>query len=165
MNSHAEMMVAFAPCFEATLLASSVTPESVYDLEAQIDAFALLDPADIETANDILYAPKVTAKRKQQLTFLLEKSKKLLEHYDAEKQAEAVQLLRGFVRFYEFLLHVSCFEDVELHKKYNFITHLLACIDIRHSGAGFDLAGKIRATNFVQRWRSMRSLVWWPGPS
>lgn len=25
------------------------------------------------------------------------------------------------IRFYEFLLQVSCFEDVDLHKKYNFI--------------------------------------------
>lgn len=44
--------------------------------------YAILDPADIESANDILYSEKVTSKQKQRLTFFLQKSKKLLEHYD-----------------------------------------------------------------------------------
>ncbi|WP_291355692.1 DEAD/DEAH box helicase family protein [Desulfovibrio sp.] len=151
VNSYDEMKGAFAPYFTATLLASSVTPESIYDLEAQIDAYAILDPGDVETANAILYSGKVTAKQRQQLTFFLEKTRKLLEHYDEEKQEECMQLLRGFVRLYEFLLQASCFEDVELHKKYNFIKYLLAFINIRHSGPGFDLTGKIRAANFVQK--------------
>ena len=151
VNSYDEMKAAFAPYFTATLLATSVTPESIYDLEAQIDAYAILDPGDVETANAIFYSPKITAKQKQQLTFFLEKRRKLLEHYDEEKQEEFFGLLRSFVRFYEFLLQASCFEDVELHKKYTFITYLLAFINIRHSGAGFDLTGKIRAANFVQK--------------
>ena len=56
-----------------------------------------------------------------------------------------------FVRFYEFLLQVSCFEDADLHKKYNFITYLLAYINIKHPGGGYNLDGKIKATNFVQK--------------
>ena len=59
--------------------------------------------------------------------------------------------MRHFVRFYEFLLQVSCFEDVDLHKKYNFITYLLSYINIKHPGGGYNLDGKIKATNFVQK--------------
>ena len=58
--------------------------------------------------------------------------------------------MRHLVRFYEFLLQVSCFEDTDLHKKYNFITYLLAYINIKHPGGGYNLDGKIKATNFVQ---------------
>ena len=60
-------------------------------------------------------------------------------------------MMRHFVRFYEFLLQVSCFEDTDLHKKYNFITYLLAYINIKHPGGGYNLDGKIKATNFVQK--------------
>ena len=49
------------------------------------------------------------------------------------------------------MLQVSCFEDVDLHKKYNFITYLLAYINIKHPGGGFNLDDKIKATNFVQK--------------
>ena len=59
--------------------------------------------------------------------------------------------MRKFVRFYEFLLQVSNFEDVELHKKYKFIAFLLAYVNIKHPGIGFNLDGKINATNFVQK--------------
>ena len=151
VNSYEEIKAAFAPYYTTTLLANSVTPNAIYDLEATIDAYGILDPADIEVANDILYASKVTGKQKQQLTFYLQKSKKLLEHYEYETQRQAVADMRGFVRYYEFLLQVSSFEDTELHKKYNFISYLLAYINIKHPGGGFNLDGKIKASQFVQK--------------
>ncbi|MFR8873605.1 MAG: type I restriction endonuclease subunit R [Oscillospiraceae bacterium] len=152
VNSYEDMKAAFAPYYTTTLLSNSVTPNAIYDLEAKIDAYALFDPADIDSANEILYAEKVTGKhRKQRLTFFLQKSKKLLDHYEYEEQREAVAAMRSFVRYYEFLLQVSCFEDVELHKKYNFIAYLLAYINIKHPGAGFNLDGKIKASNFIQK--------------
>jgi len=36
-------------------------------------------------------------------------------------------------------------------KKYSFITYLLSFINIKHPGGGFDLTGKIKASNFVQK--------------
>lgn len=151
VNSYKDMKDAFAPYYTTTLLSNSVTPSAVYDLEAKIDAYALFDPADIESANEILYAEKITSKQKQRLAFFLQKSKKLLDHYEYEDQREAVAAMRSFVRYYEFLLQVSCFEDHELHQKYNFISYLLAYINIKHPGGGFNLDGKIKASSFVQK--------------
>ena len=151
VNSYDDIKSAFAPYYTTTLLANSVTPSAIYDLEARIDAYVLFDPADIESVNEILYSEKVTAKQKQRLTFFLQKSKKLLEHYDYEDQREAVSVMRSFVRYYEFLLQVSSFEDTDLHKKYNFIAYLLAYINIKHPGGGFNLDGKIKASNFIQK--------------
>ena len=85
--------------------------------EASINGF----PEDRLTKEFDTDAEKVTSKQKQRLTFFLQKSKKLLEHYEYEEQRQAVAAMRSFVRYYEFLLQVSCFEDTELHKKYNFI--------------------------------------------
>ena len=149
VNSYEDIKSAFAPYYTTTLLANSVTPSAVYDLEAKIDAYGILDPADIEAANDILYADKVNGK--QRLTFFLQKSKKLIEHYEYNTQCQCVADMRSFVRFYEFLLQVSSFEDTDLHKKYNFVSYLLAYINIKHPGGGFNLDGKIKATNFVQK--------------
>lgn len=141
----------FAPYYTTTLLSNSVTPNAVYDLEAKIDAYAILDPADIEAANDILYSEKVTGRQKQRLTFFLQKGKKLLERYEYEAQRNCIAIMRSFVRFYEFLLQVSSFEDTDLHKKYNYIAYLLAYINIKHPGGEFNLDGKIKETNFVQK--------------
>ena len=151
VNTYEEIKNAFAPYYTTTLLSNSVTPSAVYDLEAKIDAYAILDPADIEAANEILYAQKVSGKDKQRLTFFLQKSKKLLDGFEYEEQRNCVAIMRSFVRFYEFLLQASSFEDTDLHKKYNYIAYLLAYINIKHPGGGFNLDGKIKATNFVQK--------------
>ena len=151
VNTYEDIKAAFAPYYTTTLLANSVTPSAIYDLEAKIDAYTLFDPDDIEVANDILYADKVTGKQKQRLTFFLQKSKKLLERFEYNEQREVVATMRGFVRYYEFLLQVSGFEDTDLHKKYNFISYLLSFINIKHPGGGFNLDGKIKASNFVQK--------------
>ena len=151
VNSYEDIISAFAPYYTTTLLSNSVTPTAIYDLEAQVDAYTVLDPDDIEKANELFYKKNPSASEKKLMIFCLRKAKNMIEKYDNLKQREIVVTMRHFVRFYEFLLQVSCFEDVELHKKYNFITYLLSYIDIKHPGGGFNLDGKIQATNFVQK--------------
>lgn len=151
VNSYEDIKAAFAPYYTTTLLSNSVTPIAIYDLEAKLDAYAVLDPDDIDKANELLYKPKVTSKDKQRLTFFFNKTKNLIEKYELIKQKDIVALMRHLVRFYEFLLQASCFEDVDLHKKYNFVTYVLAFINIKHPGGGYNLDGKIKATNFVQK--------------
>ena len=151
VNEYEDIQAAFAPFYTTTLLSNSVTPNAVYDLEAKVDAFAIIDPMDVDNMIELLYEDKVTAKQKQRITFYLQKSKKLLENYEYIQQKEAVTSMRRLVRYYEFLLQVSSFEDAELHKKYRYINYLLAYINIKHPGGGFDLDGKIKATDFVQK--------------
>lgn len=151
VNTYEDIKAAFAPYYTTTLLANSVTPTAIYDLEAKIDAYMFLDPSDIENANDILFKSKLEAADRKKLNYYFGKAKKLVENYSLEEQQNIVSLMRSFVRFYEFMLQVSCFEDVELHKKYNFITYLVSYINVKHPGGGYNLDGKIRATNFVQK--------------
>ena len=151
VNTYEDIETAFAPYYTTTLLSNSITPTAIYDLEAQIDAYTVLDPMDIENANNLLYKKKVTAKEKKTLVFYFNRAKNMIEQYDLLKQREIVAVMRRFVRFYEFLIQASSFEDVDLHKKYTFINYLLAFINIKNPGPGFNLDGKIKATNFVQK--------------
>ena len=151
VNSYEDIVNAFAPYYTTTLLSNSVTPSAIYDIEAQIDAYAVIDPEDVDKVNDILYKEKVSAAEKKKINFCLEKSQKLIEHYSIDNQREIITEMKHFVRFYEFMIQVSCFEDIELHKKYNYIILLLSHINIKHPGDGYNLDGKIRATQFVQK--------------
>lgn len=151
VNSYEDIIGAFAPFYTTTLLSNSVTPNAIYDIEAQIDAYVIMDPYDIESVNEILYKEKATPADKKKINFCLNKSQKLIENYSIEKQQEIYVEMRHFVRFYEFMIQATCFEDIELHKKYNYIILLFAHINIKHPGPGFNLDGKIRATQFVQK--------------
>ena len=151
INNYEDIITAFEPYYTTTLLANSVTPTAIFDLEAKIDGYTVIDPNDVDNANELLYKDKITSKDKQKLTFYFQKSKKLIEHYSIEQQQELISLMKRFVRFYEFILQVSSFEDIDLHKKYNFISYLISYINISGSGGGYNLDGKIKASNFVQK--------------
>lgn len=151
VNEYEDIEVAFSKYYTTTLLSNSVTPSAIYDIEAKIDGYTVIEPMDIDDANEVLYKDNITAKEKKRLTFLFQKAKKNIEKLDVGEQREVVMIMRRFVRFYEFLLQVSCFEDIELHKKYKFIALLLAYVNIKHPGGGYNLDGKINAMNFVQK--------------
>lgn len=151
VNTYDDIVKAFEPYYTTTLLANSVTPSAVYDLEAKLDGYYILDPNDIEQVAQLLYGGDTHAKTKGKLNFYFGRAKKRLEEYDFLKQLEIAAVMRHFVRFYQFLIQVSCFEDIELHKKYLFVDYLLSYIDIRQPGRGYDLDGKIKASNFVQK--------------
>ena len=154
VNTYKDVEKAFAPFYTTTLLSGNLNPKHIYDLETNLDAFMVLDPLDIQNFNEILFKKRtraITAAEKKALTFYLQKAEKAVRAYNAEQQKEIRVRLRGFVKFYEFLLQVSCFKDVEIHKKYVFITYLLSYLDVAEGGSGFDLTGKIKASNFVQK--------------
>ena len=151
VNSYEDIEKAFAPYYTTTLLANSVTPTAVYDLEAKLDGYFILDPGDIEETAKILYKDSIDAKDRKRITFFLQKAEKQIKQNEIIKQLEIVAVIRHFIRFYQFLIQASCFEDVELHKKYLFCTYLDAFLDIRNPGGGFDLTGMIKAEKFVQK--------------
>ena len=151
VNKYEDIVAAFKPYYTTTLLANSVTPSAVYDLEAKLDGYTVLDPTDIDCAVEYLYQGDSNAAVKKKLNYYFKRAKNRIDQYDILKQLEIVAVMRHFIRFYEFLIQVSCFEDVELHKKYLFVNYLMSYIDIKHPGGGYNLDGKIKASNFVQK--------------
>ncbi len=151
VNKYEDIVAAFKPYYTTTLLANSVTPSAVYDLESKLDGYTVLDPTDIDCAVEYLYQGDSNAAVKKKLNYYFKRAKNRIDQYDILKQLEIVAVMRHFIRFYEFLIQVSCFEDVELHKKYLFVNYLMSYIDIKHPGGGYNLDGKIKASNFVQK--------------
>jgi len=152
VNSIEDIQKAFEPYYTSTILCNTVTPELVYELDAKIDSFNIFTIDSAIEANEIFYSGSYTQKQKEEkITFLLSKAKKQFDILDENDQRESYYTFRKFVRFYEFLLQVSSFNDVDLHKKYNFIVWLLPYLKIGKSGTGFDLKGMIDANNFYQK--------------
>ncbi len=150
-NSYQDMVSAFSKFYTTTLLSNTVTPVAIYDLEAKLDGYFFMDPADIENFNKLLYESEHTAKDKKQMTFYLQKAKHVIDGFEEQNRGQCAVDIRHFVRFYEFLLQATSFEDVELHKKYNFLNYLVSYIKINHPGGGYNLDGKIKASGFVQK--------------
>lgn len=157
VNTYEDMQNAFAPYYETTLLSGSANPSLIYDLSAKIDGYFVLDPDDIDKFSELLFAAghgdmkRLDKRKRQKLTAYLARANHRIQEQKEETRREITQTMRHFRRFYQFLLLVSPLSDVELHKKYVFVDYLLSWLNIRHAGGGFDLKGKIEASNFVQR--------------
>ena len=152
VNKIEEIENSFKPYYTTTLLCNTVTPELVYELDSKVDSFYLFSLEDAEKANEYFYdTTLIPSKKEEKITYLLSKANKAFKGMEENTQRELYFTLRHFVRFYEFLLQVSSFTDVDLHKKYNFIVWLLPYLKIGSPGTGFDLKGKIQATNFYQK--------------
>ena len=155
VNTVEDIEKAFKPYYTTTLLTNTVNRESVYELESKVNEFDILDVDDINTFTDILYSDdKSNATKKATVNACLQRAKKKFDLFDEKKQRECYLTLRKFVRFYEFLLLISSFKDtnVDLYKKYKFITYLISYLKVNSAGNGFDLDDKIRADVFYQKY-------------
>lgn len=151
VNTYEEIEKSFEPYYTTTILSNTINPSLVYENEQKIDSYFIMDYDDIEKFNDIIYKSDITNTDKKNINTYLAKAKKKFDALDILVQREAYQDFRKFVRFYEFLIQISAFEDTELHKKYNFASYLVSYLKVRSGGNGFDLKDKITATNFVQK--------------
>lgn len=147
-NKYEDIIAAFSKYYTATLLSNSVTPSAAYDLMAKIEGYYFLDPADVENFTELLYKDKQNAKDKKQMRFYLQKAKRVIDGFSEQTHDQAIVDIRHFIRFYEFLLQATCFEDVDLHKKYKFLSALISFLSMKHSGGGFNLDGMIKASGF-----------------
>ena len=152
VNDYDDIIHDFSKYYTATLLSNSVTPASVYDIEAKLDGYYVIDPSDVEKYNELLHKELITSADKKAMTYLLQKTKHTIETgRDPMEKDEIILTVRHFVRFYEFLLQVTCFEDIELHKKYHFLSALQAYLKMNSHGGGFNINGLIEASGFAQK--------------
>ena len=116
-----------------------------------MDQYNFLDIDDIEEFNGYLYQDKRTSKEKARMWALLDKSLQIINRHPEPERLAIRAKIKQFLRFYSFLIQATCFESVDLHKKYNFLSYLVKEIEVGSGGNDFDIADKITASNFRQK--------------
>lgn len=150
-NTYEDIQNAFAPYYTETVLNETITPSDIRAVEAQVDQYGFLNVDDIDAFNEYLYKEKRTGKEKAKMWSLLDKSLQIINNSPVLEKMEIRATIKRFIRFYSFLIQATCYENVDLHKKYNFLTYLVKEIEIGGGGNDFDIADKITASNFKQK--------------
>lgn len=149
-NKAEDIVKAFAPFYEETELFDTISPSDIRRLEEEIEFYNLLTDNDIIEFNDLLYLPKRTAKQKQRMWSLLDNAAREVRKKNIEEQFAIRTTIRRFLKSYCFLIQATCYENVELHKRYNYLSYLVKELDIK-SGNDFDIADKITVGGFEQK--------------
>ena len=150
-NEYEDIQKAFEPYYTDTILGNTVTPSDIYKLSEKINQYNILDWDDIVTFNELLYKEEITSKDKIKMENLVDKALKKVYQYEKKKQIEIRSAIKSFNKFYTFLIQASCFEDTDIHRKYNFLSYLINEIDIDTSGSHLSLKDKISATYIRQK--------------
>ncbi len=149
-NKAEDIMKAFAPFYEETELFDTISPSDIRRLEEEIEFYNILTDNDITEFNDLLYLPKRTAKQKQRMWALLDNAAREVRKKNTEEQFAIRTTIRRFLKSYCFLIQATCYENVELHKRYNYLSYLVKELDIK-GGNDFDIADKITVSGFEQK--------------
>ncbi len=149
-NKAEDIVKAFAPFYEETELFDTISPSDIRRLEEEIEFYNILTDNDITEFNDLLYLPKRTAKQKQRMWALLDNAAREVRKKNTEEQFAIRTTIRRFLKSYCFLIQATCYENVELHKRYNYLSYLVKELDIK-GGNDFDIADKITVSGFEQK--------------
>jgi type I restriction enzyme R subunit len=149
-NKADDILKAFAPFYEETELFDTISPSDIRRLEEEIEFYNILTENDIDEFNDLLYLPKRTSRQKQRMWALLDNAAREVRKKDIEEQFAIRTTIRRFLKSYCFLIQATCYENIELHKRYNYLAYLVKELDIK-GGNDFDIADKITVSGFEQK--------------
>jgi type I restriction enzyme R subunit len=150
-NEYGDIKKAFEPYYKDTILFQTISPSDIRDLDREIDEYDFLDADDIDEFNTYLYQPTRTVKDKQRMWALLDKSLRIIMKRPEKEQMEIKITMHRFLKGYCFLIQATAYENIDFHKRYNFMSYLIKELNPGSGGNNFDIADKITVSDFRQK--------------
>lgn len=150
-NSYEKIEAAFKPYYHNTILFQTLSPSDVREIDRVIEEHDFLDYDDIEEFNHYLLQPRRTNRDKQNMWSLLDKAARRIMKHPEKKRHEICSDIRNFLKSYCFIIQATAYENVELHKRYNFLSYLIKEVNPGTGGNDFEIADKIIISNVRQR--------------
>jgi type I restriction enzyme R subunit len=150
-NEYADIKNAFAPYYEETELFETASPHDIRELADVIESYGILSESDVNRFNEYLYKAKRNSRDKEKMWSLLDGALKKVQAKPLNERIAIRTTIRRFLRQYRFIIQATSYENVELHKRYNFLAYLINEIDVSGGGNDFEIADKVTVSDFEQR--------------
>lgn len=150
-NSYDDIKAAFSPFYKDTILFETISPSDIRDMDRVIEEHDFLDTDDVEEFNKYLYQPSRSTRDKQRMWLLLDKALKSITKRPVKDQETIKKDIKKFLKGYCFLIQATAYENLELHKRYNFLSYLVKELNPGGGGNNFDIADKITVSDFRQK--------------
>jgi len=144
VNKAEDIQEAFKPYYQATIVEEVTEPNLLYDIQNQLHAYGVYVKDELDRFNSVYFKPKDKKTFKDRailnhfIDIAVKRFKKLEEQQKQDFNSQAVK----FVRLYSFILQITPFEDIELHKLYVYLTYLLKKLP-KEKGSTIHLADEI----------------------
>ncbi len=128
VNDTEEILSAFQPYYEETLLSEETDPNKLYDLKSKIEKTGVIEKSDVDSFCKIFFksGKYQTVKDHAQLNSLVDSAvNRFIEISKDEAKEDFKHTLTVFTRLYAFLSQIMPFQDSDLEKFYAYSRLLL----------------------------------------
>ncbi|HEX21239.1 MAG TPA: type I restriction endonuclease subunit R [Actinobacteria bacterium] len=145
VNEPEDILEAFKPYYEATLIGERADPGQLYQLKARLDAAGVYHWSEVEEFARIFYKPKNAQHSgdHQRLNACLDTAVKRFSELEETEREELCGVFADYRNLYAFLAQIIPFGDSELEKLYSYIRFLLTKLPKRDIGSPLDLEGEV----------------------
>jgi len=125
VNTKEEILEAFKPYYEATILDEEINVNLIYDTKNALRSFRLYNDEDIEKFVKIYYKKgKQTETDLGKMTGVLKPVVERYKDLDEEQRFDFKRSARNFVKWYSYISQITRMFDRELQKEYVFVSYL-----------------------------------------
>ncbi len=145
VNAADEILSAFQPYYQTTLLEEDSDPNRLYDLQTQLEAFEVYTDKDVDAFAEVFYTPDVPLEALQPI---LDSVATIWSYKPEPDREEFRSTLQKFIRFYGFISQIITFEDVGLEKLYVFSKALNRKLPRRQTPLPFEIRDAVDLESF-----------------
>jgi type I restriction enzyme R subunit len=127
VNEPDEILAAFQPYYEQTLIGEQADARQLYELQAKLDAAQVYHKPEVEEFAKVFYRPKrfQTPADHARMNACLDPAVARYTQLEEEKREEFRKTLVAYRNLYAFLAQIIPFQDTDLEKLYSYIRFLL----------------------------------------
>jgi type I restriction enzyme R subunit len=145
VNSADEILAAFQPYFQTTLLEEETDPNKLYDLQTELEAFEVYTDDDVDEFAEIFYTPNVPLEKLQPI---LDRVVMIWGYKPEPDKEDFRSRLQKFIRLYGFISQIITFEDVDLEKLYVFSKALNRKLPRRRNPLPYEIRESVDLDSF-----------------
>jgi type I restriction enzyme R subunit len=126
-NSHEDIEESFKEYYEMTSLKEKTDPNKLFDLVEELDKFNIYDDELLDE-----FTKAILANKKENIIHpLLDCAVDEFNLLDDDKKIEFKGMVQSFLRLYSFLIQIIPHENIEIEKKYIFLSKLFSKLEIK----------------------------------
>ena len=145
VNSKEDILKAFQPFYQETLLAQEINTDLIYKTQKMLREFKIYDDSDIENVNKIYFDEDKRKANKIQaaITNALLPIQRKYNDLNQEQRYQFRKLCRTFVKWYEYITQIIRMFDKQMHDEYIFCSYLAKVVPADPQ-IPFDLGDRVK---------------------
>ena len=145
VNSKEDILKAFQPFYQETLLAQEINTDLIYKTQKMLREFKIYDDSDIENVNKIYFDEDKRKANKIQaaITNALLPIQRKYNDLNQEQRYQFRKLCRTFVKWYGYITQIARMFDKQMHDEYIFCSYLAKVVPADPK-IPFDLGDRVK---------------------